>query len=199
VDRPENLKRIDQKQLARDLVACGRAVILLFRESPQRLAALGRLVPELADLVAEREIRLPSVSEDPKTFELTVLNAVIRANARYGKRVIALSPEALDALRRRTWSGNFEELSECVDQLVRDASDRTDFIVTVPPTAGSAPDVSNRNVSGFRVDLSRSLDAMEREIVAAVLAEENGNRSAAAARLGISRSTLWRMLRRPGA
>ena len=44
-------------------------------------------------------------------------------------------------------------------------------------------------------DLNRTLDDINQCIVHAVLEEVKGNRSAAAKRLGISRTTLWRFLK----
>ncbi len=43
--------------------------------------------------------------------------------------------------------------------------------------------------------LDRTLDEINRDIIRAVLDETNGNQSAAAKRLGISRTTLWRFLK----
>ena len=44
------------------------------------------------------------------------------------------------------------------------------------------------------VDLNQSLDDIIYEIACAVLANENMNRTKTAKRLGISRTTLWRIL-----
>jgi len=44
------------------------------------------------------------------------------------------------------------------------------------------------------LDLTGTLDEIERRIITRVLREENMNQSAAAKRLGIGRSTLWRKL-----
>lgn len=45
------------------------------------------------------------------------------------------------------------------------------------------------------LDLHKTLDEIERDIIQQILAEEGMNQSAAAKRLGISRSTLWRKLK----
>ena len=44
------------------------------------------------------------------------------------------------------------------------------------------------------VDLSGTLEDIERRVIEQVLREENMNQSAAAKRLGIGRSTLWRKI-----
>lgn len=48
---------------------------------------------------------------------------------------------------------------------------------------------------GFCIDTDHTLDEINRHIIRQVLTECHGNQSAAAKRLGISRTTLWRMLK----
>ena len=45
------------------------------------------------------------------------------------------------------------------------------------------------------LDLNRTLEEINRDVALRVLEEAGGNRTAAAGRLGISRTTLWRMIR----
>ena len=47
----------------------------------------------------------------------------------------------------------------------------------------------------FSIDLTKTLDEIERSIINYVLAEEHMNQSAAAKRLGVGRSTLWRKIK----
>ena len=44
------------------------------------------------------------------------------------------------------------------------------------------------------IDLTQSLSDINRDIVRIVLEQTDGNQTEAAARLGIGRSTLWRMM-----
>jgi len=188
----ERLRRADQEQLARELNTYGHGVALLFSDSPDRLAKQGALSPAVAALVRDRDIRLPGVADDPVVLEASVLYSLMDANARHGKNVRGVAPAVLEAIRARPWPRNFEDLSRFIDRLVRDAPDGDHKISDLP--AVSEASVSNRNTEGFSVDLSRPLEEIEARIIEAVLAEERGNQSAAAARLGIGRTTLWRKL-----
>lgn len=190
----ERLRRTDQDRLARELTSYGHGVALLFEDSPARLAARGRLSPGLAALVAHREVFLPPVGHDRKAFEATVLYNLMDANAAHGKNVRGLSQAALDSLRRRPWPRNYEDLARFIDQLVRESGDGDQFITDIPGPAG--PDVPEGNDSAPPLDLSASLDDIVGQVIDRVLAEENGNQSKAAARLGIGRTTLWRRLQR---
>ena len=57
------------------------------------------------------------------------------------------------------------------------------------------PDSSSRSPQTISLSLDKDLDTLTKDIIEAVLHEEDGNQSAAARRLGISRTTLWRILR----
>jgi len=188
----ENLKRVDQVQLARELVSYGHGVALVLGAEPCDLAAQGSLAPELAQLVEGRQIHLPAVGDDAKIFEATVLYHLMDANAAHGKHLRGFSPAALEALRRRRWPNNYADLSAFVDRLVHDLPYDDSMIAEIP---GSAPPiVSKRNDDAFTIDLRLPLHEIEAQIIAKVLDEENGNKSSSAARLGIGRSTLWRKL-----
>ncbi len=187
----ENLKQVDQEDLARHLTTSGRGAVLLFSAAPERLQRHGTLAPGLADLCAGRLIVLPSIADDPVSFEATVLYDLMEANATHGKAVRGFSPAMLAELRRRHWSRNYEELSEFLDRLVEEAPDG-DYVVNTLPPADLAD--ANQGEAGFHVDLNQPLEAMEQRIIAAVLADERGNKARAAQRLGIGRSTLWRKL-----
>ena len=47
-----------------------------------------------------------------------------------------------------------------------------------------------------QIDFDGTLDQINQEIICHILEEENGNQSRTARRLGISRTTLWRLLNR---
>ena len=46
------------------------------------------------------------------------------------------------------------------------------------------------------LDLNRTLDEISQDVALRVLKETGGNQTAAAKRLGISRTTLWRLLQK---
>ena len=50
--------------------------------------------------------------------------------------------------------------------------------------------------SAVPLDLNRTLDEINQDVALRVVEETGGNQTAAAKRLGISRTTLWRLLRK---
>lgn len=115
-------------------------------------------------------------------------------NNQMGTEAIRLSPKAMALLQAFSWPGNLYQFKRILMQLLS---------VTDGPVIGedsvrlALRQESNEMVlsnSGTLVNTSGTLEDIERRIIHLVLKEENMNQTKAAARLGISRSTLWRKL-----
>jgi Response regulator containing CheY-like receiver, AAA-type ATPase, and DNA-binding domains len=116
------------------------------------------------------------------------------------KEVIGFEPEALQMLKALDWPSNYDQFKRIVHELV--VVTDTPYIQgdTVKKLLRSEEDLfcSSRAEGGTPLDLSLTLEEIDFNILKAVLAEERGNQKAAAERLGISRTTLWRMMQKLG-
>ena len=105
---------------------------------------------------------------------------------------IAFEPSAMAQLQAFSWPLNILQLNDVVQQLVLAckttliSGELTAEILSAIPAEGAQ--------SAQAIDLSKSLREIERDVIFAVLRQEQMNQSAAAKRLGIGRSTLWRKL-----
>lgn len=121
-------------------------------------------------------------------------------NIIYGKNIIGLEPEALAMLQEFPWEYNYNQLIRAVTELVLGAAapvipvyavkqllkkEKTSFAPSAAVSGGTGIDVSDK-----------TLEEIDLAVIRHVLNEEGGNQSRAAKRLGISRSTLWRMLQK---
>ena len=97
-----------------------------------------------------------------------------------------LSTEMVEALLAHTWPGNVRELKSALDVAVVLADDNHVLTAEHLP-----PDLALQSTPE-----PTSFDAVEAEAVRRALSEADGNISAAANRLGVARSTLYRMMRR---
>ncbi len=116
-----------------------------------------------------------------------------------GRRELRLSEESKQALLEHAWPGNVRELQNCLERaailcdgpLLRPEHLRLDAQLRPGPTLGDVLDLS-----GPLAEVSaRAQQRAEEEAIALALRECDDDRAAAAARLGISVSTLGRRLR----
>jgi PAS domain S-box-containing protein len=108
-----------------------------------------------------------------------------RAEVRMNLPAKSLTDDALQALLTYDWPGNVRELRNAITSALIRASGPTIRASDLPPEVGGSPDGSAFSPAS----------APEAERIRAALHETDGNRSAAADLLGISRSTLYRRLR----
>ncbi len=113
---------------------------------------------------------------------------------RMGKQVDEISAEALRVLGEYGFPGNVRELENLVERGVALAKGRVLELSHLPE------DVRRMTLQVFRRDAGRmpSLEDQEKDYIRWVLEQVDGNRSRAAAVLGIDRVSLWRKLKRYG-
>ncbi len=161
-----------------DLVASGKFRQDLF----YRLHVVGLTIPPLR----ERFEDIPDLVE----------HFIEKFNRRYGRHLRACDPEAMKCLLGHKWPGNVRELEHAIEHA---------FVVSVPDQTTIAADLlpaeltpmdnegkSQRNApdSGVKQD--------ETAVVKAALVQAGGNKAAAARVLGITRTGLYKKMRRLG-
>lgn len=110
----------------------------------------------------------------------------------------ALSPDAVDALEQHSWPGNIRELKNVIEHAAILSDEnviRPEHLMIQQRTMLSAT-ASQYDLRAIQIPPEgKSLDAIGLEAVRLTLQITNGNRSAAARILGISRPTLGRKIR----
>jgi len=135
-------------------------------------------------------VHLPPLRERRADIPVLAQHFLHRCAERMGKPVEGFSAAAISALESHSWPGNARELENLTERLVVLARGRHIEISDLPEGMGREGDVAMRSAG--------TLDEMERGRILEVLRETGGNKKAAAARLGIHRSTLYAKLRRYG-
>lgn len=117
---------------------------------------------------------------------------------------VALSPEAEDVLLSHAWPGNVREVRNALHHAVVmrssdtiTAADFPDRIRGAPPSSGRPPRSAPPASLAVGAPDER-LDELERQAIARAMIACGGNVVEAAKRLGISRATLYRRLKRWG-
>lgn len=135
-------------------------------------------------------VELPPLRERGSDIPLLIDFFLARYVQELGKPPMKFSTNALQALRDYAWPGNVRELQNLVHRLVIMCDDTTIDVVDLPESL-------HYSARGNR-GLHRSLDAVEREYVADVMAANDNNLTRTANVLGIDRKTLREKLKRWG-
>lgn len=163
---------------------------------------LPREAMEFINLLSCVTIHLPPLrerAEEIPTLSSLYLNTL---NVSMANQIIGFEPEAMVLLQQYDWPSNYTQFKRILNELALVTS--TPYIQTRHVASllekemeqKSFPSATSNEPSGFgSLDLNRSLDEINQDIIHMVLAETGGNQSAAAKRLSISRTTLWRYLK----
>ncbi len=120
---------------------------------------------------------------------------ISQLNLQLAKQILGVDESGLELLQKYSWKYNYDEFKQIIYELAV-LTDGTYISGTmVKKKLQESAGISDREEERQgELDLSRPLHEIEKDIVNRVLKETDGNQSAAARRLGISRTTLWRYL-----
>ena len=160
-------------------------------------------------------INLPSLRERSDIGSL--IEKLLREEAGPDRKV-QVSGRVMDAFLRFAWPGNIRQLSNVIKVAIALLDEGEDLIETwhlpddvfeelgalassapampEPVAASIAESMGGANAAPASVAAFGRLEEIERDMIQRTLEAENGNISAAARRLGISRNTLYRKLGR---
>jgi len=140
---------------------------------------------------------LPPLRERREDIEALVQYFVEQISEGLGRRVEALSPEAIAVLERYPWPGNVRELRNVVERALVLGDGPTLELDDLPPELALAapPPTGAPVMAPAAAGTVRPLAELEAEAIAAALAATAGNKARAAALLGIDRTTLYRKLK----
>ncbi len=133
-------------------------------------------------------VNLPPLRERADDIPL-LAQAFLKELAREnGKTVEGVAPEALQVLMAYAWPGNVRELRNVIERMVVLARHKVLTVGDLPPGIQAA------DPAGAGAPPAATLAEGERRMILAALEAQQGNRTLAARRLGISRRTLHRKL-----
>jgi Nif-specific regulatory protein len=143
------------------------------------------------------EILVPPLRKRPEDIEPLARHFLNRFAMETGRKVRDFTPQALDALLSYHWPGNIRELRNCIERAVVLSLDEAVDVNELALSHLSSPGETGRKAGDKPGPfVPETLDDMERRHVMATLEAVGGNKTKAAAILGIERSTLDRKLAR---
>jgi len=170
------------------------------------IAATNRRLDDLVDSGKLREdlyyrldvlnLRLPPLRERREDIPILAAEFARRSCHRLRRKPIAFSPEAMRVFAAHHWPGNVRHLENVIERLVVLVAERpvmASDIAEVLSVPDKTPPVTEGSFGGEGI-----LPGLERQAILRALDETGGNRTEAAKRLGISKTTLWRRLKEMG-
>jgi DNA-binding NtrC family response regulator len=161
-------------------------VIASAREDLRGLASAGRFLQELYQRLAMVEITLPPLRERRDDIPQLAMYFLPRLASQAGKSVREIDQEAMKRLNAHTWPANVRELESVLRHSVKQCKGRV-------LEEGDLPALAEGPAIAEGPGTVRLQDVVEQHVLR-VLKNCAGNKLRAAELLGISRSTLYRML-----
>jgi DNA-binding NtrC family response regulator len=150
--------------------------------------ANGRFREDLFFRLNVMTLSLPRLKDREGDLWLLADHFLHRLSKTYRKVIKSFSAEAREVLARYDFPGNVRELENIVSRAVALAEGNEIQVKDLPPFLAGREAASDSPW--------KSLDELEREHITRVLKAVQGRRDQAAAVLGITRSTLWRKLKK---
>jgi len=157
----------------------------------RKLVAEGRFREDLMYRLRVVVLYIPPLRERAGDVEALIWHFIEEFNAREARQVQGITPEAWDALQRYAWPGNVRELRNNLEQA---------FVLGDGPVIGLdelAPELRGEaSPSTPEAGADSTLLDLERQELVHAFRETSGHRARMAERLGISRATLYRRLKK---
>jgi DNA-binding NtrC family response regulator len=154
-----------------------------------QLVAEGRFREDLLYRINTIQVEIPPLRDRQKDIAELAEYFMKRYSRKYNREGLTISPEAIEKLIRYHWPGNVRELQHAIEKAVilsdHDKLLSSDFNFK----SGASPDGAN---------LTGTLEDMELTLIKSAIEQCEGNMSAVAARLGITRQTLYNKIKKYG-
>ncbi len=134
-------------------------------------------------------IELPPLRDRREDIPLLVNHFVRKFSLSMNKRIVQVSPTAMDQLQQQPWPGNVRELENAVERAM---------VVAQEPSLREQDFILKSQAAANGGNGGKTLDEVERAYILRVLEECGHNQSRAAEKLGIDRVTLHHKLKKYG-
>ena len=143
---------------------------------------------------------LPPLRQMAERIPTLVNLSLSHLNADMPRQILGAEPEALTLLQNFQWPHNYTQFRRVIGELAVTASGPFITVENVRQAlrkerhvGAFSPHAENAAVP---LNLNRTLNEISQDVALRVMEETDGNQTAAAKRLGISRTTLWRLLQK---
>jgi len=173
----------------------------------EEMVSQGRFREDLYYRLNVIRLRVPPLRERRSEIPTIVNYYINHYSAKFGRKDIQITPQAVDLLMVSDWPGNVRQLCNEIQRTVARAEDGTiitpeqlspELKRTSSPTTPSAASITSMPAPTLQSagTLAEALAEVERRMIADALRRHNGNISRAARELGLTRRGLYLKLER---
>ncbi|MEO7814007.1 MAG: PEP-CTERM-box response regulator transcription factor [Sphingomicrobium sp.] len=182
-------ERVIERIGGRSTIAVDTRIVCATHQDLEGMIAAGRFRDDLYYRLAEIVVMIPSLAERPGDAVLLARHFVTRFARSMNPKVQGLGPDAAEAIDAHNWPGNVRELENRIKRAVIMADART---------IGAADlDLGQRQPEqqSPAINLRAAREVADRRAIRQAMARTDNNISSAAKLLGISRPTLYDLIK----
>ncbi|MCR2834008.1 PEP-CTERM-box response regulator transcription factor [Parerythrobacter lacustris] len=172
----------------RKAIAVDTRIVCATHQDLEAMIADHRFREDLFYRLAEIVVKIPSLAERPGDATLLAKHFLNRFSAEMNPQVKGLAPDALAAIDSWPWHGNVRELENRIKRAVIMAEGKMIGVVDLDLDTGKGEGDAALNLKSAR-------EQVDRKVIRHALARSDGNISQSAKLLGISRPTLYDLLK----
>jgi two-component system NtrC family response regulator len=183
-------ERVIERIGGRAPIAVDTRIVCATHQDLDAMTADGRFREDLYYRLAEIVVKIPSLAERAGDAVLLARHFVNRFAREMNSKVQGLAPDATDAIDAYGWPGNVRELENRIKRAV---------IMTEAKTIGAAdldlPVAPDQAAEPLPINLRAAREVADRKAIRQALTRTENNISGAAKLLGISRPTLYDLMK----
>ena len=182
-------ERVIERIGGRQPIAVDTRIVCATHQDLDSMTAAGSFREDLYYRLAEIVVKIPSLAERSGDSVLLARHFVNRFGRELNPGVQSLSPDAIDAIHAYGWPGNVRELENRIKRAVimADGKSVTAADLDLPTQVQSAEILP--------INLRSAREAADRKAIRQAMSRADNNISSAAKLLGISRPTLYDLLK----
>ncbi|MGB7655747.1 MAG: PEP-CTERM-box response regulator transcription factor [Novosphingobium sp.] len=184
-------ERVIERIGSRSAIAVDTRIVCATHQNLEAMIGEGRFREDLFYRLAEIVIKIPSLAERPGDPALLAKVFLARFAAEMNPAVKGFTPDALSAIDAWKWPGNVRELENRVKRAVIMSDAKLVSAADLDLAGGESEEANVLNLKTAR-------EASDRKVIRHALARTEGNISNTAKLLGISRPTLYDLLKQYG-
>ena len=183
-------ERVIERIGGRQPIAVDTRIVCATHQDLDAMTAVGRFREDLYYRLAEIVVKIPSLSERPGDAVLLARHFVNRFGKELNTKVQSLSADAVAAVDAYGWPGNVRELENRIKRAVIMADGKS-----VSADDLDLPGSVNAEEAEIALNLRAARETADRKAIRQALSRTENNISGAAKLLGISRPTLYDLLK----